>query len=192
MNIYIEDWYSIHNGYNLELKTGYTALVGPNGAGKTTLIRYLKEKCEEQGYNVFYYNNLYEGGGTAIQRALDMKENSLCIDLALSSEGEQIAKNLGRVAIRIGQTVAEIKKTEQPLVILLDAIDSGASIDKLKEIRNLFTLISKDTKDYEVYIISSCNNYELAKNADCVNVRTGKHKTFRTYEDFENFICKYT
>lgn len=45
----INDWYGIHQGFNLLLRPGYTALVGPNGAGKSTLLRQIKELAEKRG-----------------------------------------------------------------------------------------------------------------------------------------------
>ena len=34
MRFKVKDWYNLHNGFYVNLRPGYTALVGPNGAGK--------------------------------------------------------------------------------------------------------------------------------------------------------------
>lgn len=77
---------------------------------------------------------------------------------------------------------------------VLDAIDSGASIDRARDIRNLFDLIYKNdiSKGVEVYIVMAVNHYELAKSpSDCVNVRNGKHMVFGSYERYAEFICSF-
>lgn len=69
MIVHIDDWFDIHEGFDLELTPGYTPLVGPNGAGKTTLLRQLDNKFERHtDFKVFKYNNYSEGGKQAMQK----------------------------------------------------------------------------------------------------------------------------
>jgi len=43
----------------------------------------------------------------------------------------------------------------------------------------------------EVYFIVSGNSFEMAKDADCVDVRMGKHRKFSSYKKYAGFICSY-
>ena len=70
MRIKIKDWHGLHNGFYLNLRPGYTALVGPNGAGKSTLLRQLKEYANSKKITVIYYSNLEDGRHIARQRYL--------------------------------------------------------------------------------------------------------------------------
>jgi hypothetical protein len=75
--------------------------------------------------------------------------------------------------------------------ILLDAIDSGFSIDNIVSLKeDLFKLIFEDARarGIELYIIASANEYELAKGENCLDVISGKYITFKDYEDYYNFI----
>lgn len=191
MKIKIEDWYNLHQGFDLDIAPGYTAFVGPNGAGKTTLLRQIKELAEGNDCRVMYYSNLTNGSNNARQAYLFRGKSSLLVASAISSEGEQIAMNFGQHVRKIGKAIHQCQNDGTPLVILLDALDSGASIDRIREIRHLFDLIANDTTGKEVYIISAVNSYEMAKNADCVDIRTGEHLCFSSYEEFAEYICGY-
>lgn len=196
MIIHIDDWFDIHEGFDLELKPGYTPLVGPNGAGKTTLLRQLGDKFEEHtDFKVFKYSNYSEGGKQAMQKQLTCSYSSLSYlaTLATSSEGEQIAMNFGQECKKLGQIVAECKTEGKNLLVLLDAIDSGASIDRLRDYISLFDMITDDCvkSELDCYILVAVNSYELVKDKLCKDVRTGKDINFSNYEDYANFICNY-
>lgn len=196
MIVHIDDWFDIHEGFDLELTPGYTPLVGPNGAGKTTLLRQLDNKFERHtDFKVFKYNNYSEGGKQAMQKQLAYSCSSMnyLAILATSSEGEQIAMNFGQECKKLGQAVAECKTEGKNLLVLLDAIDSGASIDRLKDYINLFDMIANDCENSKVecYILVAVNSYELVKDRVCKDVRTGKDVKFSSYEDYSNYICNY-
>ena len=192
----IPDWYGIHSGYNLLLRLGYTALVGPNGAGKTTLLQQLEEIAKERGYEVIRYSNEKDGGDRAKQQYLASGSMEYLAAAACSSEGEQVAMNFGRVAGKIGQLVRKSVENNIPLFILLDGLDSGASIDRTRELMSLFQLVERDAgvmpggAVHDLYIVAAANSYELAKQR-CVDVRTGKVMTFGSYEEYAKFICGY-
>ena len=173
----IPDWYGIHSGFNLLLRPGYTALVGPNGAGKTTLLLQLEEIAKERGYEVFHYSNLRDGGENARQQYL--------------REGR-----LDYLATRIGGLVRKSVESNTPLFILLDGLDSGASIDRNRELMGLFRLMERDAgvmpggTEHELYIVAAVNSYELARYS-CVDVRTGESLSFGNYADYAKYICNY-
>lgn len=194
MIVHIDDWFDIHKGFDLELTPGYTPLVGPNGAGKTTLLRQLNDKFEKHiDFKVFKYNNYSEGGKQATQKQLNCGSISYLATLVTSSEGEQIAMNFGQECKKLGQTVAECKTEGKNLLVLLDAIDSGASIDRLRDYLSLFKMITQDCENsnIECYIVVAVNNYELVQDKICKDVRTGKDISFSSYENYANFICNY-
>ena len=81
-----------------------------------------------------------------------------------------------------------------PVFILLDSIDSGMSIDKLfvfrRDLIDFILLIEKQLDNGQLYIINAANDWELIREADQVNVLTGKHMDIRTYESYRNFVFK--
>lgn len=192
----IPDWYGIHSGFDLLLRPGYTALVGPNGAGKTTLLLQLEEIAKERGYEVFHYSNARDGGDRAKQLYLSCGDMEYFATSACSSEGEQVALNFGKVVGKIGQLVKKSVENDTPLFILLDDLDSGASIDRTRELMGLFQLMERDAgvmpggAEHELYIVVAVNSYELV-NHGCVDVRTGKAISFGDYADYAKFICNY-
>ena len=190
ITIQITDWYDLHKGYDLTLSAGYTALVGPNGAGKTTLLCQLREYAQKNGIQVFEYSNLADGGQHATQTYLDTGRMTLFATAATSSEGEQIAIHFGEQVGKIGDAVRKAEKAGETIFVLLDAIDSGTSIDRARDIRNLFDLISRTSQ--KAYVVMAVNHYELARDGvDCVNVRTGEHTAFASYDEYADFICSF-
>jgi len=194
----IEDWHGLHGGYTLRLRPGYTALVGSNGAGKTTLLSQLKEIAKDRGFNVLSYSNLRDGGGNSMQKSLSEGDLEFLATAVSSSEGEQVYMNFGRAVKSIGKAVAQYKKDNTPLLVLLDAIDSGASIDRQREIRELMSCIERDigvlgnaNPQVEIYIVAAVNTYELAAAAPCVDVRDEKQYSFTSYSEYADFICRF-
>ncbi len=194
MRVSVEDWYGLHKGFVLEVEPGFTALVGPNGAGKTTILRQIKEYAAREGIELWEYSNVVDGGQTAKSRyQLAGDIESLATSL-MASEGENVALNFSNKVGELGARVRRAVAEKRPLVVLLDAIDSGASIDRARELRGLFDLIYEQdiSKGAEVYIVMAVNSYELAKGpTDCVNVRTGKHMRFRSYDTYAEFVCSF-
>lgn len=192
----IEDWHGIHSGYTLTLHPGYTALVGPNGAGKTTLLHQLQKIAKKRGYKTFFYSNLTDGGDKAMSECLFYGDVAFAATAMTSSEGERIAQCFGNKLGEIGRLVRNAIAEDVPLFILLDGLDSGASIDRLNDLMSVFSLIEKDAgvqpggAEHAVYIVAAVNNYALAKHA-CVDVRTGKSLSFGDYSEYERFICGY-
>ena len=76
--------------------------------------------------------------------------------------------------------------------ILLDAIDSGYSIDNVVELKDLINLIFEDSAKVgiDMHILASANAYELASGENCFDVNAGKYLTFESYDDYKKFILK--
>jgi len=175
---------------NVTINPGVTVLVGCNGTGKTTLIDYyIKDQLNRVGIPNMKYNNLTDGGNNARQAAL-YKSMDLLAMLACSSEGEQIHINLGTAAGKIGKFIRDNNDASE-VWFMFDAIDSGLSIDNIIDVKDqLFKTIIDTNPDKDVYIIVSANSYEMARGEQCLDVRTGKYKIFKTYEAYRKFIIK--
>lgn len=171
------------------INPGVTVLVGCNGSGKSTLINIIKSELEQNEIKYISFNNLTDGGSNARQKAGFYGDYQFMAISLCSSEGENIVLNMGNVVERIGSHIRK-NRNEKELWILLDAIDSGLSIDNIIDIKNLFELIIDTNKDKDVYIVISANEYELAREEQCFDVYLSKYITFKDYEDYRNFIIK--
>lgn len=208
------------NGTNLTepkeitINPGLTVLVGCNGAGKTTLINNIEEVLKKENVPFCMFDNLKEGGSSSISSIIsgykEFATDTLEMGASLwtASEGEAIKINLGRNSTLYKEFLDtgffknkyyEFKKifndskdvcTSNERVFLYDATDSGLSIDSVIEIKNLFNLILKDSKEknLETYIIIAANEYELCRGENCFDVNKGNYITFSDYEDYRTFI----
>lgn len=196
----------------IELKPGLTVLVGCNGAGKTTLLLNIKEACKKNNIPYISYDNLSDGGINAMDMLFSSGDYNGAAYLFSASEGECIKDNFGRKAGTFNEFIEngfvndrqyqlmkafssdkkddEIKSMDR--VMLFDAVDSGLSVDSVVEVKALFNQILNDYKDSDknLYIIIAANEYELARNADCFDVNSGKYIRFKNYEEYRTFIIK--
>lgn len=178
----------------VEFHSGLTVLVGCNGSGKSTLLSMLKDQLQDdEDVAVLYYDNLYQGGNNAKEAAGWHDNISLLATLITSSEGEQIMINLGQTAKAIKSFVHKHASSCKELWVLVDAIDSGLSIDNITAIKEmLFKAIIEDIESYACipYIVVSANSYEMCYGADCLDVRSGAHITFNSYDEYKDFILE--
>lgn len=194
LSIEIKDWYNLHMGYTLTLEPGLTFLVGPNGAGKTTLLSQIADYAKTNNIGLWQYDNLHDGGQHAVDRYKFQGDFTKIATAMTASEGENVALNFGNQVGEMGQRIGQAASTHQPLIILLDAVDSGASIDRARELAQFLSFVcDKDIKDTaEIYIIVAANHYELVKApARCINVRTGSLESFSSYDEYAEFICSF-
>lgn len=201
----------------IEINPGLTVLVGCNGAGKSTLLLNIKEHCKENMIACHLYDNLRSGHSNAMSELIANGDYSDVMDLMSSSEGECIKANIGRecsfyrnffktgrINNRKNQFLSlcmdeeKLKKQNdryescRDRVLLFDAVDSGLSVDSIVELKDMFDLILKDSKQFNVnvYLIIAANEYELAREANCFDVNRGKYIKFKDYEDYRDFILK--
>ena len=59
LTVKIFDEYNLYRKHTFEFNEGITCLVGRNGSGKSTLLKEIKEKLQEDGQKVAYYDNEY-------------------------------------------------------------------------------------------------------------------------------------
>lgn len=217
---YYEDKIYIYKQKNMTINPGVTVLVGCNGCGKTTFINHIEKQLEKEKIPVIKFDNLYEGGHNSISEAMSNFDYSFVSDSWHSSEGERIVLNIGQLASRLrnfvengidskNQKFIQLAKSIENLVksreiedtdndeisnerwILLDAVDSGLSVDNIVDLKNdLFDTILKYNFGKEIYIIVSANEYEMARESRCFDVHSGKYIEFKNYDDYRNFILK--
>lgn len=175
---------------NITLKSGVTVLVGCNGSGKTTLIRSIKRYLNDNKELVFDWDNYADGGINSMNEYLfhgDIESVSL---MAMSSEGEKIYYNLGNKFAKI-KSIVEHSNGKNNIFILMDAIDSGLSIDNVIEIKEfIHKILEPDIINMGIipYIIIIANGYEFTDSEDCFDVKHCKYVRFKDYNDYKKFI----
>jgi len=200
---------------SVTIKSGLTVLVGCNGAGKSTLLRNIKSELKEQSIPCMFYDNQLEGHHSrTFGPAIEQGNIGFVATALQSSEGENISINLNVLAenlrdfIETGETSNDRRDREWEALfnkvvtgpveskerwILLDAVDSGYSIDNVVELKGFFdSLIEYITsKDLVPFIVISANEFELAYQTPCFDVISGKYcDRFDTYDSFREFILK--
>lgn len=189
---YYKDKEYIFTKKSLELKPGLTVIVGCNGSGKTTLLNQINHFCKSQNIPHFKFDNLHDGGRNARDKAGFFGNFEFLAESLSSSEGENINMNIGNCAMDIGRLIRN-NPTAKQIVIMFDAIDSGLSVDYIIEVKEyLFKTIINDclSKNIEVYIIASANEYELARGEECLRLPSLTYKPFKNYEEYRKFIIE--
>lgn len=180
----------MYNKATIELVPGVTVLVGCNGAGKSTLLKQLYGIVQKENIPCVMFDNLKDGGSNARSKAgfygdTTFLETSMC-----SSEGENIALNMGNFAKMI-VSMFRNNPNDNEYWIFADAVDSGFSIDNVVELKDeLFKLILDIHKDKEVYIVITANAYEMARGEQCFDVINGKYVSIKSYEKYRSVILK--
>jgi hypothetical protein len=171
------------------LKPGVTILVGCNGTGKSQFLYRLGQYLKKKNIKYYNYDNYTDGGHVAMDKALFHGNMKLLATSAFTSEGEKISIFLGEEVEKIGKWCKD-NENEKKLFILLDAVDSGYSIDNILVLKDLFKIILKTNQDKEIYIIAAANSYELAANNNCLYTFDGKYRKFNNYEEYREFILQ--
>ena len=206
---------NIYKKGSATLHPGITVLVGCNGSGKTTLMRIIREKLERNKIPLIYYNNLSDGDTNSMQEALMSGNMKFLIESSLSSEGERIVLNLRKVINQIvhfikngtlkkSRSVAlmeslrrasgisdtdESDNAPDELWILIDAADSGLSIDNIIDLKFVLNRAILDNRTGTTfYIVVSCNEYEMCEGEQCFDVHKMKYVSIKSYSKFKKVI----
>nr|DAV82102.1 MAG TPA: RNase L inhibitor binding cassette protein [Caudoviricetes sp.] len=193
-------------------------LAGPNGYGKTSLITMLKESLEQAGAFSFendaHSRNLSQGlaklfdheelehetsigfisydshnddYSNAISSALLNKNPILTVLRKESSEGENNLISLGLLFNEAQDVVNEHPNLKQ-LIIFVDGIDSGLSVDKISFIIDTLPLKIKQIEELrpeiEVALVFTANNYEFVRDLPTIDPITFEKLDYHDYEEF--------
>ena len=144
------------------LEEGLTVLIGCNGAGKSTFLQNIKEQTEKDKIPTLFFDQNEEGHrSNSLAESFFNGDYSFMSNMWTASEGEGIALNVGKVASQLrgflkhGETaksrerrkwdaIFDPDKVKETVIsnkrfLLLDAIDSGYSIDNVLELKGLFS-----------------------------------------------------
>lgn len=201
----------------ITLQSGLTVLVGCNGSGKTTLLKTLKYQLKKENIPVLSYDNLHDGGQNSISEAFYYGDSAFGAEAFCSSEGEIIILNMCKTArimgdfIRSngedngsrvdkmakafakakGEKLKEYKNESNEIWILLDAIDSGLSVDNIVDLKEyIFKTVLEYNCGHDIYIVVSANEYEMCAGEKCFDVQCGKYVNIKSYEDYKQVILK--
>lgn len=180
----------------IDIQSGLTVLVGCNGCGKTTFLNHLRRELEEDSnVELVTFNNVSEGGHAAMDKAMFYGDTSFVMRAACSSEGERIRQNLEKIASACGKAFRSILKSDskKELWVLLDAVDSGLSVDNIVELKeDLLHLLIGDceSQGIEIYILASANEYEMARGEKCLDIQNGKYVKINSYEQYRQLVLK--
>lgn len=195
------------------LEEGLTVLIGCNGAGKSTFLKNVEEQVKKENIPILYFDQNGEGHrSNSIANSYWNQDFSFMSSMWTASEGEGIALNVGRIASQLreflkdGETAKsrerrkwdtifapekkQTKYSNKKRFILLDAIDSGYSIDNVLELKSLIKLVMEDSRKFgvETFILVSANEFELACGERCLDVQRGKYLQMKSYPVYKRFI----
>ena len=175
----------------IQLHTGLTVVVGCNGSGKSTLLKAIKHYCESESILYLHHDNERNGGSNAFSERMFNQDFVTAGTLMASSEGEKIMINFGTFAQKLGQFI-RLHSESDKLFILLDGLDSGMSIDGVREIKEFINdvLIPDVPTSMKLYVVITANSFELAYNERCLEAATGNYQTFSSYPAYSNFIMR--
>lgn len=220
---YYEEEYLFENDH-LTLTDQVTVFVGPNGYCKTTLVNMLKEALERDGAVSFSNNphapsiarafELVKADESAKNRAsigfisydshADDHTNSISASLVNnnmrqlllrreSSEGENNLISLADLFDN-AQAVANENPDLEHLIIFVDGIDSGLSVDKIDFIvRNLdlkIKQVESQNPDLNVALVFTANHYEMVRNLPTIDPITFETINYSDYEEFRSDMIK--
>lgn len=182
----------LYNKSSIKINSGVSALVGCNGSGKTTLLRSIKESLQQLKVPVICFDSCVEDKRTTMSRSLVLEEYDRVSELMQSSEGESVLMNVSNWLQ--GDLISFLRhhKDSKEVWVLIDAIDSGLSIDNIVDLKkHIFPqLINYYNTDVDVHIVVTANTFEMCADIPCLDVRTGKYRQFKSYTAYKNFILR--
>ena len=182
--------YNTTRGSKITLEEGVTILIGCNGIGKSTLLRNIEYNLKgEKNIKILKFDGERQDSRSALSSAVYNSNFELASSLMQSSEGENLVTRFGIFASTIGNTIRKSNGYKK-LAILIDAVDSGLSVDNIYELGELFKLIIEDLKkrNIEAYIVVSANNYTTTEIGKTLNTVTGNYIKIKGYKDYVKFI----
>lgn len=186
ISIPFRGWYEEHRKFSVTFTPGVTTLVGKNGSGKSSMVSEINEYLKKNKIPVYYYEQREMGRRSAssfiLGGSVEETGNYYC-----SSEGERIIVSVGYNMQRIKQFLIKHKDAEM-VFVLFDGLDSGLSINLIRNLQDIFEIMLKDFPN--LFIINTTNNYEFTKNSRCIIAKNGRDIQFNKYDDFVKLIMK--
>ena len=184
-----KDYIYLKDTFTIEPNT-VTVLTGCNGSGKSTLLLVIKEYCRTHNIQCLSFNNITDGGDYARSADAFHDDFITLASKACSSEGEELSMNLGKFLGTVGRTL-RYANAGSKLVVLLDASDSGASLDRIDDLKSVLhecVIPDSVSRQAETYIVVSANDFEMCQDEDCILVHTLEHTTYKTYDEYKKDI----
>lgn len=183
----------------VQFAPGLTTLCGCNGFGKTTLLNEIKTYLSKKSVPVACFDNVGQNGGQNYSR--DMLNRSLsglaapeemrdAILLMDSSEGEKIGVAVADFMRRAVQQSRNYQGKRGEFWVLIDALDSGLSVDVIDEIKeSLFeALLQNMPEDMNIYIVVTSNSYEMSEGTHCMMCDSLIYEDISSYEKFRKLV----
>lgn len=202
----------------LTLTNKVTVLSGPNGYGKTTLMRELKTALKANGAIQFDNNprsrKLSFSASEIFQdKSIDQKAtigflsyDSHDDDYSRTISSNLFNENFEQVALRKtssegqnnllsladlfdnAQAIAKEHQHLKHLILFVDGIDSGLSVDILRFIidtlDNKLKQVERHNPNLEAFIIFTSNSYEFVKSLPTIDPVTFEPVSYNSYDDF--------
>ena len=195
---------SVHDCDNYQLRetstfiidNPLTVLVGCNGSGKTTLMAEMQKALDNEGipwskhYALESKSRISYAVGRVSPNDTDVMQAFAATTWA--SEGERIKNGFAYLVQELGDFVYNKCKNHSEAWIFLDSLDSGMSIDNIREVIAFLenTVLAEKPAHLDLHIVIAANAFELAKQHDCLDVQMGTHHTFDDYDDYADFIME--
>ena len=202
----------------LTLTNKVTVLSGPNGYGKTTLMRELKTALKANGAIQFDNNPRsrklsFSASGIFQDKNIDqdatigfLSYDSHDDDYSRTISSNLFNENFEQVALRKtssegqnnllsladlfdnAQAIAKEHQNLRHLILFVDGIDSGLSIDILRFIidtlNDKLKQVEHHNPNLEASIIFTANSYEFAKSLPTIDPVTFEPISYNSYDDF--------
>lgn len=217
------DGESVFTNDRMEIGCGITVLVGCNGNGKTTMLDQIADATgwsnskdlyaalsmmfhNENDYqddesiarcDTIYWKSCAErddalGNAISNRGLLNLSEAG---NIMGSSEGEGISIAAGALAQQLGQSA--LSGSSEPLVVLVDSIDSGLDDASIADVIDVLSLASNDFKKAgrDCFIIVTANSFGVVNavqrnGGKCIDSRTFEKKHFTSYDDYYEFVSE--
>lgn len=197
-----------------------TIFAGPNGYGKSSLVAMMKEALKQQDYKEFHlmsrgnpfkcfailgeedkpvtkgflaYDAKYDNYGNILGSQLFLQEFDIAGTMMAASEGQNKLITMGKLFDQVKEIKekSENKDLEQ-IIILVDGIDSGLSVDMIQFIMSTLPLKIQQVErlGLECIIIFTTNNYEMCRNRTIIDPITFKETKYESYEEFRNDMLR--
>lgn len=200
---------------SIDIEFGHVyAFVGCNGLGKSTLIRQICHDCDTSLDN-FAHNLLDDYNGQSSldrffsdpgkeakepdtfylpidrsSRAYGFSNEALFAEITSNfmSTGESLAYDLGPCLAIVRNELPRLKGKE--VYILLDDLDVGVSLDVIEDERRAISQMARDLEanGTRYAICVAANNYELARNLECISCADLSPVSFSTYDEYRDFV----